>query len=194
MDPRAIVGLIAGLVALSAYVPYVYRSLRGQNRPNRATWLIWNILGLVLLASYYSVGATDTLWIPLFNQAGFLIVLWVSIKHGEGGWDGIDKWCLAGAALGLALWAIFNSPLIALLMGIAVDLMGAIPTMKKAYAEPGHEDRLAWMIFLTANTLNLFAISEWRFEIAVYPAYLFVLCLVMVCVLFRKNFKARKRG
>lgn len=183
METRAMAGLLAGLIALSAYVPYVVRALRGENRPNRATWLIWNVLGFVLLASYYSVGATDTLWIPLFNQLGFLAVLWVSVKHGEGGWSGIDRWCLAGAGLGLALWWAFDSPMMALLMGIAVDLMGAIPTLKKAYADPAHEDRLAWLIFLCANTLNLFAISAWRFEIAVYPAYLFTLCLAMVAIL-----------
>ncbi len=188
MELRASIGFVAGLLALTAYFPYVINALSGKNRPNRATWLIWNILGIVLLASYYSVGATDTLWIPLFNQAGFLAVLLVSVKHGEGGWDGIDRWCLGGAALGLISWAAFGSPLSALLISIAVDMMGAIPTLKKALEDPAHEDRLAWIIFLAANTLNLFAISEWSLRIAAYPAYLFVLCLVMVSILvFRKK-------
>ena len=191
MEPRAIVGLAAGLLALTAYFPYVINALSGKNRPNRATWLIWNILGLVLLGSYYSVGATDTIWIPLFNQLGFLAVLLVSLKHGEGGWDGIDRWCLGGAALGLASWAAFNSPLAALLISIAVDLFGAVPTLKKAYEDPEHEDRLAWIIFLAANTLNLFAVSQWTLGIASYPVYLFFLCLAMVIILFRKAYKGR---
>tara|TARA_B100001964_G_scaffold57537_1_gene65122 strand:+ start:44756 stop:44989 length:234 start_codon:yes stop_codon:yes gene_type:complete len=59
-------------------------------------------------------------------------------------------------------------------MGLSVDFAGAMPTIRKAYHAPESEDRVAWILFISGNTLNLFAIETWSFAIAVYPVYMFL--------------------
>ena len=186
---HSLAGKLAGGVSLLAFIPYLIRTLQGKNRPNRATWIIWTILGFILLASYRAVGASDTLWVSVANCVFFLAVVSLSFHYGEGGWTQLDMTCLLGAALGLFLWWYLKSPLSAVLICILLDFLGALPTLKKAYKDPKGEDRLTWLLFLLANLINLFAINQWTFAIAAYPIYLVLICLLISLTLWLVNHK-----
>ncbi|MFN7991780.1 MAG: hypothetical protein U0R44_06515 [Candidatus Micrarchaeia archaeon] len=183
MTDQSIFGIVAGILSFAAFIPYILAILKNKNRPNRATWLIWTVLGLVLLASYIAVGATDTIWVPIGNQIGFFIIVALSVRHGEGGVNRFDIACLLGAVLGLVSWWLSDSPLVALLMTIAVDLIGALPTIKKSYLDPGSENITTWLLFSIANFINILAIGSWTIGIAAYPAYLFLISLLIFLIL-----------
>lgn len=174
-DYHAWAGKSAGILSFIGFIPYIISAIRGTNRPNRATWIIWSVLGVILLASYRSAGATDAIWLSVANVIAFGAILIISFKHGEGSWDRLDLFCLSGAAFGLFLWWYLKSPLPALYLSVLIDLIGALPTFKKSYLDPVHENKLAWIIFWSANTVNLFALREWSMAMAAYPVYMFLL-------------------
>ncbi|MCE9625606.1 MAG: hypothetical protein K8R69_09190 [Deltaproteobacteria bacterium] len=183
----ALIGKIAGALSFLAFVPYIVSTLRGINRPNRATWIIWTAVGISLLASYAAAGARDTLWVSGANLAAFIAVLAISFKYGEGGWTRFDIGCLVAAALGFGLWWWFDSPLPTLYSGLFIDFVGALPTIRKAWANPESEDLLAWTMFCIANAINLFAIREWSVVIASYPVYMvFITFLLMAILILRR--------
>lgn len=183
-----IFGELAGVVSLLAYCIYIVSVLKGEAKPNRATWAIWTVVGCILAVSYYFSGATTTIWVPISNSIGPFIIALIALKRGEGGWTRFDRMCLLGAGTGLLLWWIFNSALLALLANLFVDFMGALPTIRKTYRDPLGENTLAWVLFFTANTLNLFALNTWNFSIVIYPLYLFaVSCTIMFLVFFRSR-------
>lgn len=184
---HALVGKIAGALSFLAFIPYIVATLRGKNRPNRATWIIWSAVGVSLLASYAAVGARETIWVAVANLIAFVAVLALSFKYGEGGWTLFDASCLFGAAFGFALWWWFDSPLPTLFSGLFVDLVGALPTIRKAYEKPESEDLLAWSLFCFANALNLLAIREWSVVVASYPAYMVFITLVLVVILVARR-------
>jgi len=94
-DTRAILGIIAGAIALFAYVVYVISIFRGRSKPNRATWWIWSFMGLVLALSYDLSGAENTIWAAYMEFFGPLIIALLSLKYGEGGInDKTDVICL----------------------------------------------------------------------------------------------------
>lgn len=64
-DIAPLAGLAAGALALVAYIPYVVSILRGNTKPNRATWFIWAVIGAILGASYYASGAEHTAWVTV---------------------------------------------------------------------------------------------------------------------------------
>lgn len=191
----AFLGELAGMISLLAYCVYIFAMLKGKARPNRATWWIWSVVGCILAASYYFSGARATMWVPVSNTVGPLIIALISLKYGEGGWSVFDRRCLAGAAFGLVLWWIFSSALLALLANLFIDFMGALPTIRKTYFDPSGENRLGWMLFLTANTLNLVAVNSWNLAIVIYPTYLFLLSgTIMTMILLRtRKGKSRKK-
>lgn len=174
MHHSALIGQLAGLVAISTLVPYVRSIFKGITKPNRATWLIWACVQTVLLASYHSSGATTTIWLAASFTAIPIIVFLLSIKYGVGGYKGLDIFCLTGAAIGLLLWKLTDSPELTLYINIFVDFLGFLPTIKKTYLQPGTEDTLAWAVGTLATILNVFALTTWELKIAVYPVYLLI--------------------
>lgn len=195
-DFAAVAGMVAGALGLLSYVPYVRSIFAGKTRPNRATWWIWTVLGTVLTASYYAVGARDTVWFTGIATAGTIGISLLSLKYGVGGWTPLDRACLGGAALGLGLWFITGTPLAALSLTMFVDMLGYVPTLRKAYCEPESEDRMAWTLFLAGAILNLAAVRTWTFGIAAFPVYVAVLNGIVFSLLVakRRPEKAKKAG
>lgn len=188
LDITAISGRVAGIISLVAFIPYILAILRGKTKPNRATWWIWTVVGLMLGASYYSSGANHTIWVPISYIIGPFVIAIMSIKYGEGGWTRFDKNCLLGAGVSLVLWWIFSSPLTALIINLLIDLMGALPTIRKAYHNPESEDRTAWTLFFVGNIINLFAVETWTFAISIYPIYMFLVNgVITTLVLVRRQ-------
>jgi hypothetical protein len=178
-------GLLAGIIALFAYMPYVQGTLSGKTKPNRASWIIWSVVGIIIAASYWSAGASSTIWIPIINAFCITFVALLSIKFGEGGWTTFDKTCLAASGISLIFWFLSGSPLVALGINILIDAIGSLPTIKKTYHRPEGENKAAWAIFFFAYTVNLFAIEKWNFEIAGYPVYLFILVAIVMALFMR---------
>lgn len=171
----ALAGWLAGILGFAAFIPYIAAIVRGKTTPNRATWLIWTVVGVVVGGSYYAGGAKDTIWVAVSYIAGPFIIFILSIKYGEGGWTGIDKACLFTAGASAFLWWLSGSALIGLCMSLVADLMGASPTILKAYRRPEGEDRTSWTIWSVAGAINLVAIEDWgSFSIMIYPIYMFL--------------------
>ncbi|MCX6785381.1 MAG: hypothetical protein NTZ18_00835 [Candidatus Komeilibacteria bacterium] len=180
-----IIGLVAGLLSFSAYVLYIITTLKGKTKPNKATWWILTLIGLMIASSYYAEGARDTMWIALSYIAGPLIIAFLSLKYGEGSWETLDKICLAVALASAVVWYLSSSALLVLMINIFMDAVGLIPTIKKSYLRPENEDRFAWTIESVAGLLTLLAIEKWSFSIAVYPLYLVFINNLVLFLLYR---------
>ena len=159
----AIAGWTAGVLSLAAFIPYIAAIMRGQTTPNRATWLIWTIIGIAAGSSYYAAGAGDTAWVALSYIAGPSIIFILSIS--------------------LLTWRLSGSALLGLCMSLVADLMAASPTIVKAYLKPQGEDRPSWTIWSVAGAINLVAIDDWgALSIVVYPIYM-LLCAGTIAAL-----------
>ena len=189
MLENRVIGIVAGVLALSAIIPYTISIFRRKTVPNRATWFIWALCGGLIAGSYDAVGATDSRWVPWAYAVGPFLVFLLSIRYGEGGWTLSDKVCLAGVLLSVAIWVGFKTPLVVLLMNLFMDFMGLIPTLRKSWCKPETEDRLAWTISVVANTINLFAVEEWTFAIATFPVYTVIGCSAVTFTLYFRRKK-----
>jgi hypothetical protein len=177
-------GIAAAVISVAAFVPYLISILRGKTVPSRATWIIWTAVNLLILLSYRASGAQSTLWIPVVYLCGTAIVMLLSLKYGEGGWSRLDRTCIILAGASVPAWLVFREPLVALCINIFIDFLGALPTVRKAYREPGKEDKLAWGLYLIANVVYLGAVEQWTFRIAIYPVYLFVASTTISALVF----------
>lgn len=199
-DITAFAGTVAGVVALVAFIPYIIAIWRDKTKPSSATWWVWTVVGCMLGASYYSSGANHTVWVPVAYIIGPLAITAILlIKYGKGSWTRFDRYCLLGAGVGavlwLALWWIFSSPLTALIIGLCIEFMGALPTIRKAYRESESENLTVWVWFFAASIVNVFAIESWTFAITVYPISMFVGSGLMTVSIFfiRRNRKAKTK-
>jgi hypothetical protein len=188
---RLLIGQIAGGISFVAYVLYYISIVQGRSRPNRATWIILTVVGVLIAASYYAAGARSTMWVAIAYTVGPFIAAILSFKYGEGGTTRFDIFCLVGCALSVVLWIFFKNPVVVLVINIVIDFLGILPTLKKSYLDPASEDRLAWSVTTFSNVLNIFAIEAWIFSVAVYPVYMVIVNGLVTAFIFRKSFFTR---
>ena len=150
------------------------------------------MVGIIIAASYRAAGANATIWVPITYALGPLVTCLLGIKFGQGGWSRFDRICLLGVALSLSIWGIYRSADLALGINIGIDLLGALPTLRKSLIDPYGEDLLAWSLFFVANTLNVLAIDRWSWQVAVYPLYMFCITGTICWVLWQGRRKGRK--
>lgn len=184
---RLLIGQVAGGLSFFAYILYYISIVQGRSRPNRATWIILTVVGVLIAASYYASGARNTMWVALAYTVGPFIAAILAFKYGEGGTTRFDIFCLVGCAASVVLWVLADTPLYTLVINIFIDFLGILPTLKKAFFDPLSEDALAWSVTTFSNLLNVFAIELWVFSVAVYPLYMLVVNGLVTAFIFRKN-------
>jgi hypothetical protein len=128
----------------------------------------------MLGASYYASGARNTAWVPISYIIGPFTIAILSIKYGEGGWTRFDRFCLGTSAASLVLWLIFKDPIIALCINLLIDVIGALPTIRKVYKDPASEDKLTWALFIAGNLANVCAVESLKFSIVIYPLWMII--------------------
>lgn len=182
-------GILAGVLSFSAYTLYIFTTIFGKTRPNRATWWVLTLVGLMIAASYYESGARATIWVAVSYVLGPLIIGFLSLKYGAGKWESLDKWCLGMAVASAFVWYISGSALLALFMNIFMDFVGLVPTIKKSYQHPESEDKIAWTLESLSGILNIAAIEKWTLGIAFYPLYLLIINVTITILLYRPSSK-----
>lgn len=187
MTLQQIVGIVAGVLSFAAYLLYIVATIRGTTKPNRATWWVLTLVGIMIAASYYAGGARATIWVAISYVLGPAIIAVLSLSYGEGKWERLDQFCLVGALLSALIWYLSNSPLLVLLLNILMDFLGLLPTIKKSYLRPEGEDRPAWTLETFAGALNVLAIEKWTFAIMFYPLYLLLMNGIVTFFLYYRR-------
>lgn len=176
---------MAGILFVAAFVPYIRAILRNETKPAKASWLIWATLDSITLAGMYAAGTLNGQ--ILGAVTGAWIVAGLAMKYGESGWSLLDKFCLAGAALGITLWQVFDSPVLGIVTSLSVVFIGAIPTFVSAWKEPSRENRTAWTIYWISCVFALIAVPEWTLASAAQPVVFFAVESVMMYILYIKR-------
>jgi len=184
---QELLGIIAGIIAFSAYLLYYFSILKKKTVPSRTTWWIWTVVGSIIGISYFFSGARTTIWVPLGEVAGPLGVAILSIWYGEGGWTKFDRYCIVGAIISLLVWFVSGSAVLALISSLGIDLSAALPTIKKIYKDQKSEDRVAWSMTSFANLLNIIAIDKFILGVIIYPLYAMVIDATILFMLWRKK-------
>ena len=196
---KTILGLIAAIISIFCYLPYIVTTIQGKTKPNIATWLTWTILSIVVTATMFAERSFNTLWVPLIGAFGQGIIALLALKQGKGNWSNFDLICLFFVGLGLAFWWHYDEPMIALTMALTVDLVGVLPTFKKSYEEPESENMLTWVLYLISSIFLIFSVKTWNANDSLFfvsneglfSMYLFSVNFIIVALLIRGKAIAR---
>ncbi len=169
-------GIASAVLSICAFVPYIRDILKGRTQPQRASWLIWSVLGSIALASQIYEGATQSLWFAAIQVGGTIAVLLLAITFGAGRFllRG-DIYVLMAAALGLVLWMLTDTAVYALSITITISLLGGVMTCKKAYRDPNSETLSKWVWAFFASVCAIGAVGQFDPVLMAYPAYVFIL-------------------
>ncbi len=83
MDYRVGLGVIATVMALISYVPYIRDMVAGRTKPHAFTWLVWASLTAIAFAGQISDGAGPGAWVTGFTATVSFAIFAVALRHGE---------------------------------------------------------------------------------------------------------------
>lgn len=167
-------GLASGVLVGFSYLPYLKDIFLHTTKPERASWLIWSVLGSIAFFSQLAEGASWSLWLTALDTLGVFLIFILSIKYGVGGLKRRDIIALIVAGIGLVLWYITRHAAIALYITILIDVAGASLTVIKAYEDPGSETLTTWLVIAAAGILGMLSVGTFNFVLLSYPFYIFL--------------------
>ncbi len=178
-----IIGIISGVLAISATFPYLYDIYKGTTKPNQVSWLIFVLLLTIALFSQIASGASISLFVTIGDLITCFIVFIVSLFRGERKWSALDYFALAAAIVSLGLWYLLNNPAIALVMTILIHCCGMLPTLRKTYLTPSSETLSTWLLVGISAILSTITVGEYNWTLLIYPFYLALANLSVVAIM-----------
>ncbi len=174
--------IIAGFLFVLGFVPYIRAILRKETKPAKASWIIWASLDYLVLAGMIAEHTVNGQIVGAV--VGASIVIGLALKYGTPGWTSLDKFCLGGAVLGIALWQMFSDPVLGILTACTVAFFGSIPTFVSAWKDPSREDKVAWTIFWVSCVCAVIAIPHWTVADAAQPITFFAIETIVTYTLY----------
>lgn len=179
---KTVLSIVAGVLFIAAFVPYIRAILCDETKPVKATWLIWASLDSITIAGMYAEGTVNGQ--ILGAVCGAWTVAMLSLNYGTPGWTKLDKFCLGGAVLGIVLWQVFSNPVLGITTSLSVVFLGSIPTFSSAWKDPSGEDRTAWTIFWLSCVAAVIAVPQWTLADAAQPITFFLIESIMMYILY----------
>lgn len=176
----AILGLLSGLLSFLCYFPYIRDILLHKTKPERASWLIWSVLGGIAFFSQLAKGATNSLWLAGVQAFGVIIVFLLSLRFGTGGLVKKDYIALFFAGVGLMIWYFTKEAATALFIIIGVDGIGSVLTAHKAYLDPESETVSTWILAGLSGFFAILSVGSFNIVLLSYPIYIFLINLIIV--------------
>lgn len=164
---------IGALISAAGSVPYILAVIRGTARPRLVSWGVWAVLAGVMTVSAFIEGAMASAVMTAITFIACATVTILGWQRRTGGINRVDIVCLVGAVLGITSLAIFKSPLIALTVSVAVDIVAFIPTLVHAWTSPYEESLACFALSALGGTLAVLAVLVGEISVValLYPVY-----------------------
>jgi len=170
-------------------IGYFLDTLKGKVKPNRVTWFIWTLAPLIAFAAQIKegVGIHQSL---LTFMVGFipLLIFIASFVNKKAYWKigKLDIICGVLSLVGLLLWQIIGTGLIAIVFAIIADGLAALPTVIKSYKFPETENWVLYFANAVSAGITMLTIKVWNLATFVFPLYILLLTgLLSVLIKFK---------
>jgi hypothetical protein len=188
-------GLLAGVVGVAGYAPYIRDIVRHKTKPDRAAWLIWALEYSGLFLAQAAQGAKGLLWLVGLQLLGVLVVFGLSWRYGMGRLDARKKMLLVCVLVTLVLWRLTDNASTAIILLLLVELSGVALTAKKTYHHPKSETLTMWWLTGLAGALALLGVQkDATGMVYVYPVVLIIMSLSIVAASWKGARRLRWRA
>ncbi|MDD5290247.1 MAG: hypothetical protein PHT40_03570 [Patescibacteria group bacterium] len=181
MLSKPVLSIVAGVLYVIAFVPYIRAILRGA-KPAKASWIIWATLDSITIVGMFLKHSINGQIVGAMLGAWAVVVL--AIKYGTPGWTKLDKFCFGGAIVGITL--MFINPVFSIVASLSVVFLGSFPTFVSAWHDPSRENKTAWTLYWVSCVIALIAIPSWTIANAAQPITFTAIETIMMFILFIK--------
>ncbi len=179
IDPRFLV--LAGLLSIAGIAGYVRDIVRGTTAPNRVTWALWGVEGLLIFVVEVQQHVGPAAFMTLVFGLIPVVVVVASLPHRHGRWQlgPFDLVCGAASAVGLATWALIHDATAALVAFVVADQLASLPTVRKAWLAPKSETAWTYLTGVVNTAVTIMVLHRWTTAGVAFPGAIFVTDLVI---------------
>ena len=187
--------MVAGVIAILAFVPYIISILRKKTKPVLATWIVFFVLNWFTVISIMNMNEQTALFVPWGFAIGASLTLGLAFVYAESYklsdmFSKMDIICLVIASMGVTTMIITGDGTIALYSSLFAFIVGATPTVIHCLKKPEEEDALAWILFGLTAILNLMHVPNWEsFDTAIYPIVNALIDVPIALIMLRAKLK-----
>ncbi|HTL39425.1 MAG TPA: hypothetical protein VL306_01295 [Methylomirabilota bacterium] len=185
---KIVLAIVAAIVGLFGYIPYIRDIYRGKTKPHIFSWFIWGTLEGIAFIAQLAKGGGAGAWVT--GLAAFITFsIALSCLHQKDRDIKLFDWlALGGALIGIVLWVSTKNPLHAVICVCVSDGLGFVPTFRKAYFKPNEETLIEYSMSAVKWLIAIFALKSINLTTVLYPASLILSNTIFVSmVMVRRN-------
>lgn len=179
--------VISSLLTVIATLPYILDVIRRKTKPREVSWLNWSLLSGIAGAASFSDHQYAAAVLSFSGTVETLAVVVLAWRYSDKSIARFDIGCQIAAIIGLILWFVFNSPAIAVIASVTIDLIATLPTIRHSWQKP-HEE--TWITFLLAGVAAVFTVAAAKavkITSLANPIYLIVINLLLAGVILYRH-------
>lgn len=169
MDMKTLFAIIATVIGVTSFIPYILDTFKRKTQPHIYTWLIWTILQATGVIAMYNNGAGIGILALAIGTFFCAFICIISFKYGTKNITPFDTVCLVGALISIGVYVFLHQPLLSVILVSVIDFMGFLPTLRKAWAEPHTETVSMYAFFLISGMFSVLALREYTVITTLYP-------------------------
>ena len=160
--------VLASVIAVLGFYPYIRNVLKGETQPHEFTWLIFLLTQGTATAILWASGGGRGAVALTIGSVLIAAVFILSLLDGKRDITKSDVACLVLALAAFPIWLVLEKPLSATLLLTSIDLLGYVPTFRKSYAHPWREAVTPWAIFFFSDVCSILALEQYTVLTLVY--------------------------
>lgn len=183
IDPRFV--YLAMALSLVGVAGYIRDTLRGVTTPNRVTWGLWALEGVLAFAVEITQHVGLAAGMTLMLGFGPVLVVAASFRGHHGVWrlTTFDAVCGLLSLAGIAFWALVHEPTVALISFVVADQVAALPTVRKSWLAPETETWWAFAMGSLNTAITLLTLDKFTTDGALFPGVIMITDALLVVLI-----------
>ena len=185
MEIHQLIGILSGVIALVAVVPYIWNIVGGITKPNLVSYFVWTLLQSIAIFAQFKAGASWSVYLLIGSTINCGIVFLLALtKYGYKEYSWVDTVALLLAGVAIVILLFTDHPVYSIILTITADALGAIPTITKTRKYPYTEDKLTWFLCAVSAALAIVATEQFDFANLGYPVYLLLEAMLIFALAY----------
>jgi len=166
---KTIIGIIAVVLSIIGYIPYLRDTLKKKTTPHVYTWFIWGFVTAIAYALQVSAGAGVGSWVTLAVVIISFVIFILGMRNGKKDITTIDTVFFVLSFAALFLWLIAKQPILSVILVSTIDMLGFVPTIRKSWNKPYSETLFSYELNSFRHGLSLLALQQYSVVTWLYP-------------------------
>ncbi len=193
-DVKTIISLIAVVLTIVGYIPYLRDTLIRKTTPHVYTWFIWGTVTAIAYALQVSGGAGVGSWVTLVVAIIAFLIFVFGLRNGNTDITHSDTVFFVLSLIAIFLWLVAKQPVLSVILVSTIDILGFIPTIRKSWNKPRSETLFTYELNALRHGLSLFALQQYSIVTWLYPAsWAFANVLFSLMLIVRRKAILKKK-